>query len=103
MNAIAEYIRMGGIYMYPIIFGSFCALMLMVERTIFYFQTGANLSSQIQNLFTLLKKDDPDGALNFLKKQKDVLSNVMTVALQNRHLPPERIEEKMESILLEQL
>jgi biopolymer transport protein ExbB len=27
----------------------------------------------------------------------------MTVALKNRHLPPERVEEKMESILLEQL
>lgn len=103
MNAITEYIRLGGIYMYPIIFGSFFALMLMVERTIFYFQTGANLSSQIRKLFTLLENDNADSALEFLKKQKGILGNVMTIALKNRHLPSERVEEKMESILLEQL
>ena len=103
MQALMEYLKQGGIFMYPIVIGCLWALTLLVERTIFYFQTGANLSRQLHTFFALLEREGDDAAAGFLARQRGILKNVLTVALENRLEPVERIQEKMEVVLVEQL
>jgi len=103
MQPIIEYIRQGGPFMFPIIFGTLWALTLLVERTIFYLQTGANLSRQINSIFTLLNKNDVEGTKSFLAGQKGIVKNVLTTALEESSLSTERVAEKMEVVLTEQL
>lgn len=103
MDAMIEYIDQGGIFMYPILIGSLWALMLLVERSIFYIQTGANMSKQVRTFFRFMNENNEKGGLEYIKNQKGVLRNVMIVALENRSLPTERVSEKMEAVLVEQL
>jgi biopolymer transport protein ExbB len=103
MESILEYLKQGGIFMYPIVFGCLWALTLLVERTIFYFQTGANLSRQLRTFFTLLEREGNEAAAGFLAKQRGILKNVLCVALEHHNEPPERVQEKMEVVLVEQL
>ena len=103
MEPVLEYLKQGGIFMYPIVIGCLWALTLLVERAIFYFQTGANLSRQLHTFFALLEREGNDAAAGFLARQRGILKNVLTVALENRQEPVERIQEKMEVVLVEQL
>jgi biopolymer transport protein ExbB len=103
MDAIFTYIHDGGVFMYPIIFGTLWALTLLIERTIFYLQTGANLSAQVRDFFSLLQREGADAAGAYLVGQRGILRNVLVAALEKSTLPPDRIEETMEVVLSEQL
>ena len=103
MQAIIEYLKQGGIFMYPIVIGCLWALTLLVERAIFYVQTGANLSRQLRTFFSTLEREGDDAAANYLAGQRGILGNVLSVALRNREQPPELVEKKMEVVLVEQL
>ena len=103
MQDILDYLKQGGLFMYPIIFGCLWALTLLVERTIFYFQTGSNLTRQLRTFFSLLEKEGSEPASRYLTGQRGILKNVLSVALRHRGEAPERIQEKMEVILVEQL
>lgn len=103
MNAIVEYIRQGGVFIYPIMAGSLWALTLLIERTIFYLQTGANLSAQVRTFFNLLYRDGSDAAGSYITRQRGILKKVLSVAIEKQTLPPDHIEEIMEAVLTEQL
>jgi len=103
MQAVIEYIRQGGIFMYPIIIGTLWALTLLIERSIFYLQTGANLSRQIHTVFSHLGRNDTEQCRSYLIGQRGIIRNVISVALEQTSQPPERVAEKMEVILTEQL
>jgi len=103
MNTILSYIHQGGIFMYPILIGTLWAMMLLIERTIFFVQAGTNMSAQVRTFFNLLGKNHTDEAFNYIKKKKGVLRDVLLAAIEHRKLPIERVSEKMEMVLLEQL
>jgi biopolymer transport protein ExbB len=103
MQPVVDYIRQGGIFMYPIIFGSLWALTLLIERSIFYIQTGANLSKQVRTVFGMLGSDDIAATEAYLSNQKGILKNVLSVALVMESPTPEKVSEKMEIVLAEQL
>jgi biopolymer transport protein ExbB len=103
MSAVMQYINQGGVFMYPILIGSLWALILLVERAIFFAQAGANMSKQVGTFFALVYNNNVEGAFEYIKKQKGLLRNVLVTAIENRTLPVGRIEEKMEVVIIEQL
>lgn len=103
MHAMMDYLHQGGIFIYPIVLGTLWAFTLLIERTVFYLQTGANLSKQLRTFFDLLQREGSLAASKYLSGQKGILKNVLTVAIDHAEEPPERVQEKMEVILVEQL
>jgi biopolymer transport protein ExbB len=103
METILEYTRQGGFFMYPIIIGSLWAMTILIERFIFFIQLGSNLTKQSESFFSALYKDKPDEAMSLIKNKKGVLKNMLCIAIENKNLPPQRIEEKMDAILLSEL
>lgn len=103
MDAVIRYINQGGIFMYPILIGSLWALILLVERTIFFLQAGANMSRQVKTFFSFSYNNNIEGAFEYIQRQKGLLSNVLLTAIENKTLPVARIEEKIEVVITEQL
>jgi biopolymer transport protein ExbB len=103
MSNIIFYIQQGGIFMYPILLGTLWAMTLLIERTIFFIHTGVNMSSQVKTFFSHLNSHSLDEAFTYLKKKKGVLRDVLLIGIENRKLPVDRVSEKMEMVLLEQL
>jgi biopolymer transport protein ExbB len=102
MDAVVKYFHDGGIFMYPILICAVWGLTLLIERTIFYFQTAARLTDQSQIFTQTLYQEGPQKAVEALKS-KGILQSVLVIGFQNKHLPPERIEEKMEGFLIKHL
>jgi biopolymer transport protein ExbB len=103
MTAIISYMHQGGVFMYPILIGTLWAMMLLIERTIFFIQTGTNISGQVRTFFFHLNNNNINEAFTYLKKKKGVLREVLLTGFENRELPVERVSEKMEMVLLEKL
>jgi biopolymer transport protein ExbB len=103
MTAIIFYMHQGGVFMYPILIGTLWAMMLLIERTIFFIQTGTNISGQVRTFFFHLNNNNINEAFTYLKKKKGVLREVLLTGFENRELPVERVSEKMEMVLLEKL
>lgn len=103
MEAMIDYIHQGGIFIYPIIFGTLWALTLLIERTIFYLHTGANLTKQIYKIFNWLDNNDIEQARSYLAAQRGIIKNVLSAALEMEQKTPDLVAEKMEVVLAEQL
>jgi biopolymer transport protein ExbB len=103
MNAVMEYIAKGGVFIYPILGGAFWALTIMIERIVWHARSAAGLSRQAQSFFSILYGQGPEAASKHLASQKGLLKNILSAGLDNRTLPPQRIEEKMEAALLAEL
>ena len=103
MESIISYINTGGIFMYPIVICAFCALVLLIERAVFYMQTASLLTNQSDKFFTILHAEGMEKAEAHLKTQRGLLKNVLLAALANRRKPVERIAEKMDVVLLNYL
>lgn len=103
MEAIAEYIDKGGLFIYPIIIGTLWAMVLLIERTIFYFQTASGLAKEGDKIENLLIEEGVDSTLEYLKDKTELVPRVVSVALKNHKLPLDRIEEKMDVELMRQL
>jgi biopolymer transport protein ExbB len=103
MDAAITYVRQGGFFMYPILLGTLWALILLIERSIFFIQTGANLTSQVKTFFSFLNSGKKDIAKEYIGNKKGILRYVLLTALENEQLPTERIIEKMEIALSEKL
>jgi biopolymer transport protein ExbB len=103
MQALFDYIRQGGVFIYPIVLGTLLALTLLIERAIFYIQTGANLSRQLRTFFQFLEKKDTGSARQYIGSQNGILKNVLSIAMAHTNESPERVQEKMEVVLTEQL
>ncbi len=103
MEEIIQYINQGGVFIYPILIGTVWAGILLIERAVFYLQTAMLLTRQSERIFTILAQEGIERVEEHLKSQKGLLKNVLYTAVQNRHLPVERIEEKMEVVLLRYL
>ncbi len=103
MNSISEYIVNGGIFMYPIIGGTIWAVILLLERTVFYFQTAAKLQKEGDTIETILTEQGVDATLSYLAPRTGLIPRVVAVALKHHKLPLPRIEEKMDVELLRHL
>ena len=103
MSDAAEYIARGGIFMYPIIIGFVLAVILLIERAIFYGQTASNLAKEGDAIYSMLSTDGIDKTILYLKSRKGLVPRVIVVALENRSLSLERIEEKMDVELMRHL
>jgi len=103
VNSISEYIINGGIFMYPIIGGTIWAIILLIERTIFYWQTASMLQKEGDQIETILTTKGISSTLSYLETRKGLIPQVVTVALKNHTLPLHRIEEKMDVELLRHL
>jgi biopolymer transport protein ExbB len=95
MDAIREFIDKGGIFMYPIILGALWAFVLIIERALFFFQTASRLSKQSQEFSHLLMNKGVEQARSYIGLQNGILKSIITVALDNKELSIERIEEKL--------
>ncbi len=103
MSEITAYVAKGGLFIYPIIIGTALAMVLLVERTIFYFQTASGLAKEGDTIESLLVKHGVDDTLTYLSDKAGLVPRVVAVALQNHTLPLDRIEEKMDVELMRQL
>ena len=103
MNEITAYIAKGGLFIYPIIIGTAWAMVLLVERTIFYFQTASGLAKEGDVIESLLVDKGVKQTLTYLNEKNGLVPRVVTVALENHTLPLDRIEEKMDVELMRQL
>jgi biopolymer transport protein ExbB len=95
MDAIREFIDKGGIFMYPIILGALWAFIMIVERALFFFQTGSRLTRQSREFSHLLTAEGVESASRYIGSQTGILKTIVAVALDNKELPVARIEEKM--------
>ncbi len=103
LEEITTYISKGGLFIYPIILGTLWAMVLLIERTIFYFQTASGLAKEGEKIETLLIDEGVDSTLSYLNDKTALVPRVVSVALKNHHLPLDRIEEKMDVELMRQL
>ena len=103
MNEIITYIHNGGLFIYPIIIGTFWALILLTERTIFFIQTASNITKLNNTIEEKLTTEGIKSTLDFLNSKSGLIPSVVTVALKNHSLPLERIEEKIDIELMRQL
>lgn len=102
MDSVIEWVKQGGIFMYPILIGCFVALTLLLERTVFFCQTAFGLTRRNREFFEKLRRGEQQ-ALQFLRPEKRLIDRVFGAALENREHPVERIEEKMEAVLMREL
>lgn len=103
MSALFDYIQQGGVFIYPILFGTIWAILLLIERTIFYLQTATLLSRQNERVFSILYNDGIDELESHLKNQKGLIKSVLETAILHKDQPIARIEEKMDVTLLKHL
>ncbi len=103
MNDIVAYLDKGGVFIYPIIIGTVWAMILLLERSIFYIQTASGLAKKGAEIESKLESEGSEAVLTFLKEQKGLIPRVVSVALVNRKQPLHRIEEKMDVELMRQL
>jgi biopolymer transport protein ExbB len=103
MDAIMMFIRQAGIFIYPILGGALWALVLLVERAIFYLQTASRLTKQSAEFRAILIREGFEKASAYIAAQKGILRNVLLSALSHRKLPVERIEEKMGLVVMKEL
>ena len=103
MDAFNEYIQQGGIFIYPIIVGTLWALILILERAIFYLQTATRLTRQGDRIFAILSEQGIDALKQHLDKQRGLISNVLSVAIEHQSMPLDRIEDKMRATLVKYL
>ncbi len=99
MVDIFEYFRNGGLFMYPILFGILWGLAIIMERILFYLQTGVLLTAQCRRFYKLLNEGKLQEIQEYFKSQKGVLRNALMTGLENRGLPQQRVEEKMAAVL----
>lgn len=103
MDAIEQYIKDGGVFIYPILLGTLWALTMVVERTIFFMMTASRLTKQQLIFFRKLDSEGVDAAFQTLNGSQTILAKVLRVGLENHKKPIERIEEKIEVLLLGEL
>ena len=103
MDAIMMFIRQAGIFIYPILGGALWALVLLVERALFYLQTASRLTKQSAEFRAILIREGFEKASTYIAAQKGILRNVLLSALSHRKLPVERIEEKMGLVVMKEL
>ncbi|MBD3315352.1 MAG: hypothetical protein GF344_06165 [Chitinivibrionales bacterium] len=104
MENLFDYMREGGVFIYPIIGGALWAFALLVERTIFYLQTASRMTKMRRTFFERLAHDGIDEAATWLDTQRNSLfKTVLKTALAHRALGPERVERKLEVILLREM
>ncbi len=103
MEALINYIRAGGLFMYPILACSFWALTLLIERAVFYFQTASLLTRQKTEVTEALAEGGLEKLGEIIKTPKGIINNVLLTVLNAGTTDPARIEEKMEVVLLKQL
>ncbi len=103
MSEIMAYLTKGGVFVYPIIFGTVWAMILLIERTIFYVQTASRLGNQGGYIEGMLISEGAENVLMYLKQKKGLIPRVLSVALENRSEPLNRIEEKIDGELMRQL
>lgn len=103
MDAILQYIKDGGIFIYPILLGTLWALTMVIERTLFFFTTASRLTKQQALFFEKLEKDGTEKAFESIRGSQTILARVLRVGLENHKKPIERIEEKIEVLLLAEL
>jgi biopolymer transport protein ExbB len=103
MEAIQEYLSKGGIFIYPILLFSLWALTLIIERAIFYFQVASRTTRMRLQFFECLENRGIPQAREFLSHQSGILKSVLSTALANSSLPLNKIEKKVDNMLLDQL
>lgn len=93
----------GAIFMWAIFIPMFVAVGLVVERVFFlYIKSGMNGRKVINTVTSYLKKDDVEGALNFVASVKSPLGRVINSVLENRNSGEERINKAVEEVFLEE-
>ncbi|MBD3344270.1 MAG: hypothetical protein GF401_04320 [Chitinivibrionales bacterium] len=103
MPVVVEYFKSGGIFMYPILIGTLWGLTIIIERIIFFLQTAFQLNNQSRKIEYLLKRGEIAGIEAYLKAKKGIIKNVLKAGLENRSLPDNHIEMKMEEALLKDI
>jgi biopolymer transport protein ExbB len=88
--------------MYPILIGCVLALTLLLERAFFFVQTASGLSRRNREFFEKLQREEQQ-ALESLRPKRRLIDRLFGAALENREQPVERIEEKMEAVLVREL
>ena len=103
MQAIAEYLQKGGIFIYPILVFSIWAFTLIIERAIFYYQVASRATKLRDGFFAELKGSGISSAGDFLKSEKGILKHILSSALDHADLPVRKIEKKVDAELLNKL
>lgn len=103
MQAIEQYIKDGGIFIYPIILGTLWAFMMVIERTLFFLTTASRLTAQQKRFFGALDTQGVERAFTTLGDSQSILAKVLRVGKENHTKSIERIEEKIEVLLLAEL
>ncbi len=102
MESVVSYIRQGGVFVYPIVFGAVWALAILIERTIFYLQTASGLQQTSDRFFAALLGEGAEAAGKVLDGRKGLLSSVLFEGLADANCPPDRLESRMEAVMLKQ-
>lgn len=105
MEAIYDYIEKGGLFIYPILIFALWAIMLIIERAVFYWQVASRTTKLRAEFFSTLNNKGVEESIKFLKAEgkKGILQSVLLTALENQTLPIPKIEKKVQSDLLERL
>lgn len=103
MESILDYINKGGFFIYPIFIGTICALTLLIERTLFFKSQESKRNRLKNEFFSLLAQNNIEQAENYLQRQKGTLKEILFAGISNIHQPVDRIEEKMEIVIINEM
>ncbi len=99
-----EHLRSGGPLVWPILAVGLAALILIIERLIFFQRVRANTDEMMTHVAELVARGDFAGALEETEKQKGrPTSNVITAGLALRDQPSEVIDNGLSEAMLREL
>ncbi|NLB64663.1 MAG: MotA/TolQ/ExbB proton channel family protein [Fibrobacter sp.] len=94
-----EYFKLGGIFMWPILFSSIWAVALLIERALTYTKTRKILRKQAQSFFEIAEKQSLDAALRELDEYHGLLPDILRAAWDPQHPNVSIAERNVEEVL----
>ena len=83
-----EIIQKGGLVMYPILLCSVVAVVIIIERLIYFWRIRVNEQAMIARLRATLEKGHYDEALSICETNPSPVTNLMRVGIEHRDDPP---------------
>jgi len=101
-RTVVKFIQAGGVIAWVIVCMGSVALLMIILRAIFLWQSSRSMLSQLMKVGARVEKGDLDGAMKECKKNRGAISRVIASVLRNIDKEPEQLENNIsESILHE--
>jgi biopolymer transport protein ExbB len=91
--SLIEFLKSGGPVMYPLIFASLLSLTIIIQKLLSLREKKIINKGEIETITTLIESGVLNKAEDICSRNPGIFNNIISAALQNRHLKREEIKE----------